>query len=248
MTFELPVAAVSPLQSEGLSQKYQIIHTTDVVDIMTEHDFIVTQVHSMKPRVRDPRVVEHFIRLRHKDFSNEINGTIPEVLVVNSNDGSTSLRMDAALFRLICGNGLIVKSADIYRSRLRHVDVTEQSVIEESKKVINAAIEAAKRIEKFQKKILMGYAVYEFACEASELALKIVGSNMNPGDLLVSRRDEDSGAALWNVLNRVQENLVKGGITYRTRKGRQMTSRGITGATPLIQMNERLWSLAEDYL
>ena len=248
MTFELPVAAVSPLQSEGLSQKYQIIHTTDVVDIMTEHDFIVTQVHSMKPRVRDPRVVEHFIRLRHKDFSHEINGTIPEVLVVNSNDGSTSLRMDAALFRLICGNGLIVKSADIYRSRLRHVDVTEQSVIEESKKVINAAIEAAKRIEKFQKKILMGYAVYEFACEASELALKIVGSNIKPGDLLVSRREEDAGGALWNVLNRVQENLVKGGITYRTRKGRQMTSRGITGATPLIQMNERLWSLAEDYL
>ena len=97
MTFELPTAAVSPLQSERLSKKYQIIHTTDVVDIMTEHDFIVTQVHSMKPRVRDPRVVEHFIRLRHKDFSNEINGTIPEVLVVNSNDGSTSLRMDAAL-------------------------------------------------------------------------------------------------------------------------------------------------------
>ena len=248
MTFELPTAAVSPLQSERLSKKYQIIHTTDVVDIMTEHDFIVTQVHSMKPRVRDPRVVEHFIRLRHKDFSNEINGTIPEVLVVNSNDGSTSLRMDAALFRLICGNGLIVKSADIYRSRLRHVDVTEQSVIEESKKVINAAIEAAKRIEKFQRKILRGDQVYNFATEASDIALKIVGSNMHPGDLLVSRREEDAGGALWNVLNRVQENLVKGGISYRTQKGRQMTSRGITGATPLIQINERLWALAEEYL
>jgi len=126
MTLELPVAARDPLQYEGLSNKYQVIHTTDVIDIMTEHDFIVTQVHSMKPRVRDPRIVQHFIRLRHKDLSNEINGTIPEVLVVNSNDGSTSLRMDAALFRLICGNGLIVKSADIYSSRLRHVDVTEE--------------------------------------------------------------------------------------------------------------------------
>ena len=96
MNLELPVAARDPLQSKGLSKKYQVIHTTDVIDIMTEHDFIVTQVHSMKPRVRDPRIVEHFIRLRHKDLSNEINGTIPEVLVVNSNDGSTSLRMDAA--------------------------------------------------------------------------------------------------------------------------------------------------------
>jgi hypothetical protein len=248
MLLELPAAAVSPLQSEGLTQKYQMIHTTDVVDIMTEHDFIVTQVHSMKPRVRDPRVVQHFIRLRHKDFSREINGAIPEVLVVNSNDGSTSLRMDAALFRLICGNGLIVKSADIYRARIRHVDVTEQAVIEESKRVIEAAMLAAQRIERFQKKILMGYAVYNFASEASELALKIVGAAIKPGDLLVSRRDEDSGSQLWNVLNRVQENLVKGGIVYRTPKGRQMTSRGITGATPLIQMNEQLWSLAEEYL
>ena len=61
-------------------------------------------------------------------------------------------------------------------------------------------------------------------------------------------REEDSGGELWKVLNRVQENLVKGGICYRTQKGRHMTSRGITGATPLIQMNERLWALAEEYL
>lgn len=248
MQIELPSCATNPLQSEGLTQKYQMIHTTDVIDIMTENDFIVTQVHAMKPRVRDPRIVEHFVRLRHKSHSAEINGAIPEVLVVNSNDGSTSLRMDAALFRLICGNGLIVKSADIYRARIRHVDVTEQAVIEEAHKVIQAAMQSAKRIELFQDKILQGHQVYSFATEASELALKIVGASIRPGDLLASRREEDSGGQLWNVLNRVQENLVKGGITYRTQKGRQMTSRGITGATPLIQMNERLWALAEEYL
>lgn len=248
MNLELPVAARDPLQSEGLSNKYQVINTTDVIDIMTEHDFIVTQVHSMKPRVRDPRIVEHFIRLRHKDLSNEINGTIPEVLVVNSNDGSTSLRMDAALFRLVCGNGLIVKSADIYSSRLRHVDVTEESVIQESQKVIAAAQLAAQRIEKFQRKILTGNRMYDFALDANEIALKVVGSNMRAGDLLNARREEDSGGELWKVLNRVQENLVKGGISYRTQKGRQMTSRGITGATPLVQINERLWQLAEEYL
>lgn len=248
MNLELPISAVNPLQSEGLTQKYHMIHTTDVIDIMTENDFIVTQVHSMKPRVRDPRIVQHFIRLRHKSHSSEINGTIPEVLVVNSNDGSTSLRMDAALFRLVCGNGLIVKSADIYRARIRHVDVTEQVVIEEANKVIHAAMQSAKRIELLQKKILKGYAVYNFATEASELALKIVGAVIKPGDLLASRRNEDEGSELWHVLNRVQENLVKGGITYTTQKGRQMTSRGITGATPLIQMNERLWALAEEYL
>jgi hypothetical protein len=248
MTIDLPVSALDPLQSEGLSKKYQIIHTTDVIDIMRENDFTVTQVHAMRPRVRDPRVVQHFIRLRHKSLSHEVNGAIPEVLVVNSNDGSTSLRMDAALFRLICGNGLIVKSQDIYSCRLRHIDVTEQAVIEESKRVIEAANKAAERILKFQKRLLRGDQVYNFATEATEIALKIVGSNMRPGDILASRREEDEGGALWNVLNRVQENLVKGGIQYRTQKGRQMTSRGITGATPLVQMNERLWELAESYL
>jgi len=90
--------------------------------------------------------------------------------------------------------------------------------------------------------------MYDFALDANEIALKIVGSNMRSGDLLNARREEDSGGELWKVLNRVQENLVKGGITYRTKKGRQMTSRGITGATPLVQINERLWQLAEEYL
>lgn len=248
MQLELPSCATNPLQSEGLTPKYQMIQTTDVIDVMLENDFIVTQVHAMKPRVRDPRIVEHFVRLRHKSHSAEINGTIPEVLVVNSNDGSTSLRMDAALFRLVCGNGLIVKSAEIYRARIRHVDVSEALVIEQAHKVIQAAMESARRIELFQSRVLQGHQVYNFATEASELALKIVGASIKPGDLLASRREEDGGPQLWNVLNRVQENLVKGGITYRTQKGRQMTSRGITGATPLIQMNERLWSLAEEYL
>ena len=248
MQLELPQCATNPLQSEGLTQKYQMIQTTDVIDVMLENDFIVTQVHSMKPRVRDPRIVEHFVRLRHKSHSAEINGTIPEVLVVNSNDGSTSLRMDAALFRLICGNGLIVKSAEIYRARIRHADVSEALVIGQAHKVIQAAMESARRIELFQSRVLQGHQVYNFATEASELALRIVGASIKPGDLLASRREEDSGPQLWNVLNRVQENLVKGGITYRTQKGRQMTSRGITGATPLVQINERLWSLAEEYL
>jgi Domain of unknown function (DUF932) len=248
LELELPVSASNALQGNNLSAKYQMIKTSDVLDIMIENNFVITQVHSLKPRVRDPRSVEHFIRLRHRDNLTAINGSVPEILVVNSHDGSTSLRLDAALFRIVCGNGLVVKSHDIYAARLRHLEITEERVITEAMRVIDSARESARRIELFMSRVLTGTEVYNLATEASEMALQVVGAHIDPGNLLASRRDEDGGPELWHVFNRVQENLVRGGITYKTKTGRNMTSRGIIGASPLVRANEKLWEIAETYL
>jgi hypothetical protein len=63
-----------------------------------------------------------------------------------------------------------------------------------------------------------------------------------------ARREEDEGRQLWNLFNRVQENIVKGGVKGTTPSGRQKTTRGVNGALPLVQVNEKLWELAESYL
>lgn len=240
----LPEAAVDGIKYEKLSAKYDLISTGAVVELMREEGFRVTQANQLKPRKRDPRVVRHFVRMRHESYLKEINGSVPEILLINANDGSSSLRMEAGMFRMICSNGLIVKSHEIDSVRIRHIDVTAERVIEEANKVIKAAQEAARRVELFKKRILTASQITQF----SVLASAFWGGRVMPHSLLEARRDEDKGEDLWRVFNRVQENMIKGGVVGRSRNGRATRTHGIRAMDNTIKVNMKLWEIAEAFV
>ena len=50
---------------------------------------------------------------------------------------------------------------------------------------------------------------------------------------------------LWAVFNRVQENLVKGGLNGRTANGRNQRTRPVQGIDQNLRLNRALWLLAE---
>ena len=66
--------------------------------------------------------------------------------------------------------------------------------------------------------------------------------------LLDSRRPEDAGADLWHTYQRVQENVMRGGIQGRSATGRISHMREITGVAADIDINRQLWDLADGYL
>jgi hypothetical protein len=65
--------------------------------------------------------------------------------------------------------------------------------------------------------------------------------------LLKSRRSEDEGTDLWTTMNRVQENLVQGGLSdfHRDRRGRLRSVRALRGIDSKVSLNKGLWGLAE---
>jgi hypothetical protein len=50
---------------------------------------------------------------------------------------------------------------------------------------------------------------------------------------------------LWSVFNRVQENLVKGGLSGRAANGRQQSTRPVQGIDQNVRLNRALWLLAD---
>jgi hypothetical protein len=64
---------------------------------------------------------------------------------------------------------------------------------------------------------------------------------------LKARRPEDEGTDLWNTLNRVSENLLRGGVSdcHRDRRGRLRSVRAIRGIDSKVTLNKGLWGLAE---
>lgn len=240
----LPVAATNGVKYEKLSNSYDLIDTESVVRLLKEEGFYATAANQLKPRKRDPRVVRHYVRMRHESYAREINGSVPEILIINSNDGSSSLRMEAGLFRMVCSNGLIVRSAEIASVRIRHLDVTAERVMDSSMLVMNSAKEAARRIDLFRSRTLSQEEVGVFAARASQLW----GGRVDPQQLLTARRTEDEGHELWSVFNRVQENLFKGGVVGRSANGRRTRTHGIRAMDNSVKVNTKLWEIAEEML
>ena len=90
---------------------------------------------------------------------------------------------------------------------------------------------------------------YEFADRALALRFEDAAlAGMQPSALLAGRRVDDAGADLWSVLNRVQENLMRGGLSRRSASGRLTRTRRISSIREDVRINSGLWDLASGLL
>ena len=71
---------------------------------------------------------------------------------------------------------------------------------------------------------------------------------VTPSQLLTPRRNEDNSDDLWTVYQRVQENLIKGGLSGRTTQGRRGQTRAVKGIDSDVKLNRALWVMAENML
>jgi len=50
---------------------------------------------------------------------------------------------------------------------------------------------------------------------------------------------------VWTTFNRIQENVVRGGLHGRSANGRRMSTREVTAIDGNVKLNRALWTLAE---
>jgi hypothetical protein len=77
------------------------------------------------------------------------------------------------------------------------------------------------------------------------MKLRFVGrSDISPNQLLTVRRPEDAGDNLWNIYNRIQENLTQPGMIVDT-SGNLIS--GVTSVQQDMEINKSLFSLVHAY-
>ncbi len=59
------------------------------------------------------------------------------------------------------------------------------------------------------------------------------------------RRWEGKKDDLWTVYQRLQENLIKGGLSGRNAKGKRARTRSVNGIDGDIKLNKALWVMTE---
>ena len=171
-----------------------------------------------------------------------------ELVVVNSHDAGCAYQLHAGIYRRICSNGLVVSDQVFTALRFRHSGLLTGEVVESSLRLVEAMPHLGARIQRFRERLLEPRESLALAEQALLLRYPTVAeSPIAPETLLQARRPEDEGADLWHATNRVQENLLRGGLSdnRRDRRGKLRSVRALRGIDSKVTVNKGLWSLAE---
>ena len=228
-----------------MSERYAFTNTYDIVLAMHKRGYRVSSVMGGKRNYN-----KVMIRMRSPDYG-EHDGAIPELVVLDSHDGSSRLKTALGALTVACLNGMIAADMLYSRSYLHHArDLQAQMMldmddVDDAVKKLRIAIRNMRRYQtSFAERLLVADSAIKqrwgedrdgsFVADLRQKMLRI-------------RRDEDNNNDLYTVMNVVQENILRGGGSYVVND-RLQHIRPINAVDRNVTINQQLWQVAEDIM
>ena len=232
---------------DSRSARYTYIPTSTILDGLRKEGFqpfAVTQTRVRDEGKRD--FTKHMLRLRHASQIADTEAN--EIILLNSHDGTSSYQMLAGMFRFVCSNGLVCGNA-VSDVRVPHKGQIMDNVIEGAYDVLDG-FGLVRELRDDMRAISLRPAEAEIFARTA-LTLKYEPDPVKPApitesQILAPRRNADTGTDLWTTFNRVQENLVRGGLPARNAAGRRTRTREVQGIDQSVKINRALWLLADE--
>ncbi len=243
--FRIAPSIFATEKHESRSDRYTYIPTSEVLAGLRKEGFQPFMVAQAKSRIEGKsEFTKHMLRLRPDGQLQSQEAY--EIILINSHDGTSSYQMLGGVLRFVCQNGCV--TGDIIEDiRVPHRGNITENVIDAAYKIVDdfgAVEESIDNMKSTRLAPLEAKALAEAA-----LSLKYISRDdapIVPAQLLTTRRHEDRGKDdLWNAFNRIQENLLKGGLQGKTVLGRRTTTREVTAIDTNIKLNRALWILSE---
>jgi len=245
-TFAPCVFQDQPRNTTG--KRYQFVNTAELMTEMRTQGLMPTEV-SVYTR-RDPAwrpFAMHMIRFSMdgtRAGMKKAGDVAPQIVLRNSHDSSSPFELYGALFRMICSNGLIVSdSATVAPIRVRHSAYPVLEALSGIDTLIQQNKDVFQHVDAMQGRRMTEAEQTRFALRALELREGAKGA-IDAVEVLKPRRTQDAGPDLWRVYNRVQENLMRGGLEGKNAAGTRTVTHGVNAIQSQLALNAGLWSLA----
>lgn len=256
---ELQKAAPAIFQeraASGLTERYSPVSTLAAIDALAKGGWHPVGAEQKKTRNSNKAIfAKHLVRFRRSDSQVLLSGgaarvgqAIPEIVLLNSHNGTSSYRLLAGLHVLACANGLIVADKTLASVVVRHLKCNEPKLLEAAEKIAANLKPVVERVEAMSRTELVEAERKEFARAALRIKFPKGGAPFTSKDLLVPRRKADARNDLWAVFNVVQENIMAGGLVGKTASGRRFTSSPVRDINIKVDANQALWGLADEFL
>lgn len=236
----------SETKHDSRSDRYTYIPTITLLDNLKREGFqpffaCQTQVRDLTKRDH----TKHMLRLRREG---QITGNqVPEIILLNSHDGSSSYQMLPGLFRAVCQNGLICGET-FGEVRVPHKGDVVERVIEGAYEVLGIFDRVDEKREEMQRLMLPQPVQQALAKAALTYRFGDEHQPVSESQILSPRRWQDESPDLWTTYQRIQENLMKGGLRGRNAQGRNQQTRAVRGIDGDVKLNRALWVMAETML
>ena len=248
-TLHAQVPAVFAPSADGeRSARYTFIPSARVLEGLVDAGFVPVEARQARARSASVLHARHVIRLRRRLETVQLRDSVPEIVFLNSHNGTSAYQLRVGLYRAVCTNGLLVSHGAFPTFSVAHRGNVVEDVVAHALEIAERFEILAAQVERMEQRELAAEERIRFAERALMLRYPEPEAGMSPSVLLTCRRGEDAGADLWRTLNRVQENLLRGGLLRRSATGRLVRTRRITSIREDVRINSALWEMAAEVL
>lgn len=240
---------------DSRSARYAYIATAEILAGLSREGFKVYSAQQSRTRDADRTGhTKHLLRLRHESMrALTVGDSAPEIVLINSHDGSSAYQMSGGMFRLACSNGLMVPDGVCQSIKVQHTGRILDKVTAGAFEVLDGLTRVIDSRDSMRALSLNDGEQRAFAHAAALLRFEPAEGEtvpVTPEQINRPRRADDRAPDLWTTFNRVQENVIRGGLRGQTidatgrRQHRQ--TRAVTGIDQDVRLNRALWTLAEE--
>ena len=237
--------------SKEVTDKYTHIPTEKVIDDMELLGWGVVDVKQVKARTEKTQGVQkHLVIFRNNDvvINGEDGDTVfPQILMTNSHDGKNCFQFTAGLFRMICENGLVIADTEFEDIKMRHMGYTFEDLQGLIKDMVEKLPLTVDSMNKMKAVELEEEQMFNLAKDLLDIRIKGT-ENTYPNEaieeVLNVQRKKDEGNMLWEVFNRIQENIIEGNFEYITKGGKKRQARIIKNFKQDMDVNKKMFSKA----
>lgn len=236
------------------SERYTFISTLQVLQALGKEGFFPHSIMQGGTKIEDKLgFTKHLIRFRQADVVGR-GGTQYEVCLLGSHDGTTSYQMFGGFYRALCKNGTIWFDEGAKKVSIPHKGDIIPQVVDAAFTVIGQSQIAYDDIDRLRAVELSRDEQMAFAASSALLRFEDGPAPVTPAQLLIPRRQGDIGNDLWTCFNRVQENVIRGGITFTAEQKLssgetrlvQRHTRPVRSVGGDVRLNRALWTLADE--
>lgn len=234
---------------ETVSDKYAFVATHKLLDTFRDSGYYPIMASESKVRDEDNQGYQkHIIQFRSLEnlLRPNAKAEFEDIILTNSHNRTSSFIVDLAIFRLVCSNMLVIPSKSFVHTSIVHVGFTEE-------KVKNAITEVTSYMPKIKEQVANFKTIHLSKAEEQMLANAAIDIRFDTNthyikseELLKVNHQEDEIPTLWNVYNRIQEAMIRGGVKMKNLvTNKTFTSKAINGIDATIKFNKELFEVVE---
>ena len=268
-------AVLTDIRSPETSNRYGLVNTIEAMNVLSDYGYRPTRA-KQQPNIKEGREKynKHLIAFSHKDELAKTDlESRTEVLLYNSHDGRSSLKLFAGVFRFVCDNGMI--AGEGFKNVMRHSHTTANNFEKLLTQTLDGLPQVTDQVEKLSKTELNVKQILDLAEQAASLrwqeapdCLKsfsfdhkepqtgLYYTEETIHELARPSRYEDTGRNAWKAFNRIQEKVLKGGVNIvsitnkhldaKNWNGKRRKAKGITALSENIRINQSLWDMTHE--